>query len=373
MLRVFATAILLAAPIGAQAACEPGEVKATMSVVTALQGHPKGEAALALAERVNTQLNGRMCMEVFGRAELFDDDEALVALLDGRLQLAAPSLSKFEQYTKAFRLFDLPFLFDGPVEVMNFQNSPTGQQMLSVLDPSGLTAMGFWTNGMKQMSANRPLVMPGDAEGLTFRIQPSDVIEAQFDALGAETKRLAFSKVYEALVSGEVQGQENTWSNIYGNKFYQAQDGITATNHGYLGYLVVTSGAFLESLDPVLRDEFLLLFELTSHEYNGFAYETNEARALDVWRRTQKVVELSDDQVAAWREAFAPVYEIFGPEIGFDLIAEAQRFNASAPVEFGDAPPRGTAIVRRGPIVTRNETGGDGAQPATGRILQVSP
>ncbi len=324
---VAALAALIGASAPAFANCDPGETVVKMSLVTALKGHPKGETALAMAERVNTQLNGRMCMEVYGNSELYDDDAALEAVLRNDIQMAAPSFSKFGPYTNVLMMFDLPFLFDGPVEALNFTNSESAAELRDVLTPSGFASLGFWSNGMKQISATRPLRLPKDAEGLTFRVQPSEVIEAQFAALGANTKRLAFSKVYDALVSGEVQGQQNSWSNIYSKGFYKAQDGVTESNHAYLGYMAVTSQTFLDSLEPDLRDQFLLIFELTTHEYNRFAYEINEARAQDVWRETKNIVELTDEERAAWRAAFRPVYAQFEDQIGRDLIAAAQSFN----------------------------------------------
>ncbi|QHQ34980.1 DctP family TRAP transporter solute-binding subunit [Algicella marina] len=322
-------ALAMAVPTVTMAQCDPGEIVAKMSVVTALQGHPKGETALALAERVNSKLDGKMCMEVYGNSELFTDADEMQALLDNEVQLLAPSLSKFEPYTSAFRIFDLPFLFDGAIAVLDYQNSVAGQELLGALDPSGLKGLGFWMNGMKQLSATRPLRLPKDAEGLTFRIQPSDVIEAQFGALGAETKRLAFSKVYDALASGEVQGQENTWSNIHTKKFYTVQDGVTESNHAYLGYLVVTNQEFMESLPEDVRNEFLLLFELTTHEYNRFAYEINEQRARDVWDETKNIISLTPEELGEWREAFQPVWEQFADDIGRDRIMLAQSFNAN--------------------------------------------
>ena len=94
---------------------------------------------------------------------------------------------------------------------------------------------------MKQLSANKPLLVPDDAKGLKFRIQPSDVLEAQFVALGANPQKMAFSEVYGALQTGVVDGQENTWSNTYGQKYFEVQDGVTETNHGVLDYMVVVS------------------------------------------------------------------------------------------------------------------------------------
>ena len=96
----------------AQNACDDGEMVIKFSHVVAATGHPKGDAATMLAERVNNEMNGTACMEVFANSTLYDDDKVMEALLLGDVQLAAPSLSKFEAYTKKYRLFDLPFLFD---------------------------------------------------------------------------------------------------------------------------------------------------------------------------------------------------------------------------------------------------------------------
>jgi len=93
---------------------------------------------------------------------------------------------------------------------------------------------------MKQLSADKPLLAPSDAAGLKFRVQPSDVLVAQFKALKANPQKMAFSEVYGALQTKVINGQENTWSNIYGKKFFEVQDGVTETNHGIIDYLVVT-------------------------------------------------------------------------------------------------------------------------------------
>jgi C4-dicarboxylate-binding protein DctP len=76
------------------------------------------------------------------------------------------------------------------------------------------------------------------------------------EALGGSPQKMAFSEVYGALQTGVVDGQENTWSNIYGQKFFEVQDGVTETNHGIIDYLVVTSVDWWEGLDPDVREQF---------------------------------------------------------------------------------------------------------------------
>jgi C4-dicarboxylate-binding protein DctP len=138
--------------------------------VTNTDKHPKGIAASLLEQRVNDEMNGTACMEVFPSSTLYNDDKVLEAMLQGDVQLAAPSLSKFEKFTKQFRIFDLPFMFTNIEAVDAFQGSATGQAMKDSMQRRGLQGLAFWHNGMKQMSANTPLVQPTDANGLKFRV-----------------------------------------------------------------------------------------------------------------------------------------------------------------------------------------------------------
>jgi len=238
------TALLLTLACSANsalAACDAGEIVIKFSHVTNTDKHPKGIAATLLEQRVNDEMNGKACLEVFPNSTLYNDNQVLEALLQGDVQLAAPSLSKFEQFTKQFRIFDLPFMFKNINAVDEFQNSETGQAMKQSMKKRGLLGLAFWHNGMKQMSANVPLNVPSDANGLKFRVQNSDVLKAQMAAMGASPQPMAFSEVYGALQTGVVDGQENTWSNIYGKKFFEVQDGTTETDHGIIDYLVVES------------------------------------------------------------------------------------------------------------------------------------
>ena len=192
------------------------------SHVTNTDKHPKGIAASLLEQRVNDEMNGKACMEVFPNSTLYTDNKVLEAMLQGDVQLAAPSLSKFETFTKQFRIFDLPFMFENIAAVDTFQNSEAGQAMLDSMQKRGLQGLSFWHNGMKQMSASKPLISPADANGLKFRVQPSDVLVAQMEAIGGSPQKMAFSEVYGALQQGVVDGQENTWSNIYGKKILRS-------------------------------------------------------------------------------------------------------------------------------------------------------
>lgn len=309
------------------AACDEGEIVVKFSHVTNTDRHPKGIAATLLQERVNAEMNGVMCMEVFPQSSLYDDDQVLEAMLQGDVQLAAPSLSKFEAFTRQFRIFDLPFMFANIEAVDQFQASDTGQAMLDSMQRRGLQGLGYWHNGMKQMSANVPLMVPTDAEGLKFRVQPSDVLIAQMEAMGASPQPMSFSEVYGALQTGVVDGQENTWSNIWGQKFFEVQDGTTQTDHGIIDYLVVTSVDWLDGLEPEVRDQFLTILSEVTETRNAESFAVNEVAKQSIIDAGGVIRELTPEQRAAWVETMKPVWEQFVDDVGQVNIDAAQAIN----------------------------------------------
>jgi C4-dicarboxylate-binding protein DctP len=327
-LATAATALALAVTANtALAACDDGEIVIKFSHVTNTDKHPKGIAATLLAERVNTEMDGTACMEVFPNSTLYDDNKVLEALLQGDVQLAAPSLSKFEKFTKQFRIFDLPFMFEDIEAVDAFQASEAGQALLDSMQNRGLQGLTFWHNGMKQMSANVPLMSPADADGLKFRVMSSDVLVAQMEAIGGAPQKMAFSEVYGALQQGVVDGQENVWSNIYGKKFFEVQDGITETNHGVIDYLVVTNVDWLEGLDADVRDQFLTILDEVTELRNAESFAVNQANRQAIIDAGGEVRTLTAEERLAWVNAMKPVWEQFSDDVGQDMIDAAQSFN----------------------------------------------
>jgi C4-dicarboxylate-binding protein DctP len=326
------TAMALALSAGAavaSAGCDEGEIVMKFAHVTNSDKHPKGIAASLFAERVNAEMDGTACMEVYPNSTLYDDDQVLEAMLQGDVQFAAPSLSKFEAFTKQFQIFDLPFMFKNIAAVDAFQNSETGTAMKGSMARRGLQGLEFWHNGLKQMSANKPLLLPTDMAGLKIRVQPSDVIVAQMEALGASPQPMAFAEVYGALQTGVVDGQENTWSNIYGQKFYEVQDGTTETNHGLLDYLVVASVDWLDSLDPAVKDQVLKILNEVTVERNAAVNEVDAQARQAILDAGGVIRELTSEQRQAWVDAMKPVWDKFVEGVGQDNIDAAQAANAA--------------------------------------------
>lgn len=320
--------LAIGAVSGAAQAADPIKIKFSHVVADAT---PKGKGALEFKRLVEERLPGKVVVEVYPNSQLFGDAKEMEALLLGDVQFIAPSLSKFAKFTKKLQVFDLPFLFDDINAIDRFQKGKIGQGLLTSMESKGYTGLGYWHNGMKQLSANKIMRVPEDAKGLKFRIQPSDVLEAQFKALNANPQKMAFAEVYQALQTGTVDGQENTWSNIYSQKFHEAQKYITETNHGVIDYMVVTNTKFWKGLPADVRTVLGKSMDEATAYANKLAEDINQADKKKIMDsgKTQ-IITLTKEQQGQWRKAMAPVYKQFAPDVGQDLIDAALASNKTS-------------------------------------------
>jgi len=319
-----AALFLLLSPVIAQAV-EPIVIKFAHVVG---DDTPKGKGALLFQKLVRERLAGQVEVEVYPNSTLVGDADEMQALLDNKVQMLAPSLSKFIEYSPKLEVFDLPFLFDDEAAVARFQKRETSRELLRSMADRGIYGLAYWNNGLKQLSANQPLRNPADAAGLAFRIQPSPVLEAQFAAVDAKAVRLPFSEVSKAMQSGTVQGTEGPWSNIRGQSAGSQQSYVTETNHGVLNYMLVTNSRFWTSIPFAVRSELDgILLEVT---------QTVNAEAASINAREREqllasggatLVTLTPEQRQAWRAKMQPVWKSFEAQIGSDILRAALTVN----------------------------------------------
>ncbi|MDP2265413.1 MAG: DctP family TRAP transporter solute-binding subunit, partial [Thiobacillus sp.] len=207
-------------------------------------------------------------------------------------------------------------------------DGPTGQAMLDSMRDKGIKGLGYLHNGMKQMSANKPLRTPEDAKGLKFRIQSSDVLEAQFNVVGGNPQKLAFAEVYQALQSGVVDGTENPWANTCTKKFHEVQKYIMDSDHGVLDYLVVTNAGWWDGLPANIRKGLNEAMVQSIKFGNKVAYdEATNFRQKVIDDKKAEVLPMTRAELNQWRKAMAPVWKQFEADIGREAILEALKAN----------------------------------------------
>ncbi|HEY6382689.1 MAG TPA: TRAP transporter substrate-binding protein [Pseudolabrys sp.] len=283
---------------------------------------PKGKGADKFKELAEKYTNGKVKVEVYPNSTLYKDKEELEALQLGAVQMLAPSNSKFGPIgVRDFEVFDLPYLLPNKTALRKVTEGPLGKAMLKKLETKGMVGLAYWDNGFKEMSANRPLRMPEDYRGLKFRIQSSKVLEAQFRALGAIPQVMAFSEVYQALQTGVVDGQENTPSNMYTQKFHEVQKYTTLTNHGYIGYVVVVNKKFWDDLPADIRTQLTKAMDEAT-VYSNDISEKENAEALEDIKKSGKteLITPTAAETAAMRKAMEPLFQDMASRVGKQLI-----------------------------------------------------
>jgi C4-dicarboxylate-binding protein DctP len=329
--------ILAVASIAALAVAGPASAQSPIVIKfshVVASDTPKGKAADKFKELAEKYTNGKVKVEVYPNSTLYKDKEELEALQLGAVQMLAPSNSKFGPIgIKEFEVFDLPYILPDLKTLRKVTGGPLGGRLLKLLDSKGMTGLAYWDNGFKQMSANKKLIAPADYKGLKFRIQSSKVLEAQFRTLGAIPQVMAFSEVYQALQTGVVDGQENTWSNIYTQKMYEVQKYITTTNHGYIGYVVVVNKKFWDGLPADIRDELSKAMKEATEFGNSQSAKENDD-ALEAIKKTGKseILTLTPEQDEAMRKAMMPVYKEVASRIGQPLIDEFLKETGRSPI-----------------------------------------
>ena len=302
---------------------------------------PKGRAAEKFKQLAEEMTKGRVKVEVYPNSQLYKDREELEALQLGSVQMLAPSMAKFGPMgVRQFELFDLPFMFPDSTVLHRVMDGDVGRKLFAKLDEKGVTGLAFWDNGFKQMSANRPLRTVEDFKGLKMRIQSSKVLEAQMKTLGAIPQVMAFSEVYSALQQGVVDGTENPVSNFYTQKMNEVQKNMTISNHGYLGYAVVTNKQFWDGLPADIRSELTEAMKQATEFERSIAQKDNDD-ALEKVRqaKTTEIYVLPESERAKWRQALLPVHAEFADVIGKDLIQDV--YDVTAQVEKEKQQPVG--------------------------------
>lgn len=289
---------------------------------------PKGKASVKFKELLEQKSGGRITVQVFHNSELYGDKDELQAIQSNSVQFLAPASAKFTTVAPALQVLDLPFLFDKVEDIPKVAAPDTavGKAIFNNqnLADRNMKVLGLWDAGLKELTSNKEMKKPADLAGLKMRIQPSDVLKAQFETWGANPTPLAFSEVYNALQQGLINGQENPYSNIESQKMHTVQKFITESKHGYLGYVLVVNKPWYDGLPDDLK-KAVDDSAKESSEYNRqvAAQLQEESKNKIVAAGTSTITTLTPEERKAFKDSVVPsVWDKFRGVIGEDIINE---------------------------------------------------
>jgi len=213
--------------------------------------HPVSFGVKRFAELVAAKSGGKMKVQEFPASTLGNELQQQSALQGGIQEMSAPSTTSLAGIVKEFGLIDFPFSVGNFAQADALLDGPLGQALIAKLPEKGLVALGYWDLGFRNVTNSKhPITKAEDLEGLKLRVIPNPVFLETFKAFKANPVPMPFAELYGALESKAVDGQENPFSVILSNKFYEVNKYVSATNHVYAANIVLVSKKFWDKLSP---------------------------------------------------------------------------------------------------------------------------
>lgn len=153
-------------------------------------------------------------------------------------------------------VLEVPFLFDDLESAHRALDGPLGTKLAeAVRAATGFELLGMWDNGLRHFTNRlRPVKRPADCAGMTIRVQPNRIHEALFRAWGAIPRAMDLNDGIRAIVSGEVEAQENPLANTVAYGVDGVHRFITMTGHLFGARGLWAGRRQLESLPEDLAD-----------------------------------------------------------------------------------------------------------------------
>ena len=213
--------------------------------------HPVSFGVKKFAELVGQKSGGKLKVQEYPANQLGNEMQQQSALQGGVQEMSAPATTSLAGIVKEFGLFDFPFIVSNAQQADALVDGPLGRALIAKLPEKGLVALGFWDLGFRNVTnSKRSITRVEDMEGLKIRVIPNPVFLETFKAFKANPAPLPFAELYSALETRAVDAQENPYSVILSNKFFEVQKYLTSTNHVYAANIMLVSKRFWDRLSP---------------------------------------------------------------------------------------------------------------------------
>ncbi|WP_017616468.1 DctP family TRAP transporter solute-binding subunit [Nocardiopsis salina] len=266
------------------------------------EDHPHTRCGIdRVAEEVE-EADAGFAIETFPNSQLAGNTETFPALMDGDVDLDVQGSAALGSAYEPIGVFDAAYAFSGPDHLFSFfDSSETDEVEEGFEQETGAKVLDLWYFGDRHITANSPVLSPGDLEGLRMRFPDSPIYLDNAEALGASPTAVAFEEVYLALQQGTADGQENPITTVDGDNYAEVQSHISLTSHQIGSQMVVVSAETWEQLDG---EQQQILQEAVSdvREENRACIEESEREILAGWEADDAIEVVDDVDTDAFRE-----------------------------------------------------------------------
>jgi tripartite ATP-independent transporter DctP family solute receptor len=280
------------------------------------KGHPLVTGAEKFAEIVAAKSGGKIKINLFPGGLLGGDAPTVSALQGGTVEITVLNSGILASQVKDFEVYDFPFIFASAKEADAVVDGPFGQKLHAKLADKGIVGLAYWELGFRNITNSRRAVNTvEDLAGLKLRVIPNAINVDWVKAVGANPTPMAFPEVYAGLESKAIDGQENPFSVILANKFYEVQKFLVVSNHQYNPQSMIFSKKVWDTLSPaeqkILKDAAVEagLFQRKT------ARDAAAGQLADLKKAGMTVTELPAAEQTKLRDKFKPVIDKHGAAI----------------------------------------------------------
>lgn len=282
--------------------------------------HPQGQGAQKFADLLGEKSGGKIKVRLFPGGTLGGDVQTVSALQGGTLDITVLNSGILAAQAPDYAMLDFPFLFNNVEEAHAVIDGPVGQKLAAQLDSKGLVGLGYWDLGFRNLTNSKhPVTRLEDMQGLKIRVIQSPIYLETFSALGANPVPMAFPEVYTGLEQHTIDGQENPFTVIEGNKFYEVQKYLSVTGHIFNPQSLIIS----QKTWSRLNDDEKAMIRAAAAEAQTFQREVTAAsmdKAKATLAAAMTVNEISPAEKDRLRERVKPVVDKFAASLDGDLV-----------------------------------------------------
>ena len=278
------------------------------------EDYPTTQAALAFAGLVNDQTDGRVKVAVYSGGELGAEQSVIQQMRFGGIDFARISLSQLAEYIPALSVLQLPYLYEDAAQMWRVLDGEIGDEFLALLDEMDLVGLSWFDAGVRSFYTREKVTGLEQLQGLTLRVQESDMMSDMVEAMGAVSVQVVYSDVYAALHNKKIDGAENNWPSYEAMGHYEVAPYFLQDEHTRVPEIQICSKAALEKL-AALDDGFPEVLRTCAKESartERHLWAQREARSeADLRAWGVEVTTLSDEEKQKFRAAVQPLYDQF--------------------------------------------------------------
>jgi tripartite ATP-independent transporter DctP family solute receptor len=221
------------------------------------EGYPTVQALQYMDRLIRERTGGRHRMHVFHSRQLGEEKDTIEQTRAGAIDLNRVNVTPLGHLAPMTQVLVMPFLFRSQEHLDRVLNGPIGEEILESFRAAGLVGLAFYASGARSMYNDvRPVRTPADMQGLTIRVQQSEVMEDLIRALGAKPVALSYGQVLAALQMKLIDGAENNWPSYVSTGHNGAARYIALTEHVMAPEILVMSAKAWDALPPEDRTIF---------------------------------------------------------------------------------------------------------------------